>query len=236
VNCVIIDDDKISCKILEGFVEKTEGLSHFKTYYSPVGAINEQCWDSIGLIFLDVEMPDMTGLDFLKTVENPPAIILVSSNQKYALDAFDFEVKDFLLKPISYVRFYKGVKKVLAASVSKPPVSFIEGVKEEGIYVKKNNTLFHIKYDDIVFIEALENYSSIMTIDDKYVVHCNLKTVETKLPEHLFKRVHRSNIINTKRIKFIEEKFVCLGHLSRIYKVPIGKSYRENLLNNLNSL
>lgn len=236
MNCIVIDDDKISCSILEGFIDKTEGLTHLKTYYSPVGAINEQDWAEVDLILLDIEMPDMSGLDFLKTVDNPPIVIIVSSNEKYAIDAFDFAVTDFLLKPISYARFFKGVQKAIASQQQSDPETHIEEILEDGVFVKKNNSLFQLRYDDIIWIEALENYSAIFTAEDKYVVHSNLKAVENKLPESIFKRVHRSNIVNIKHVKVIEEKFVSVGIKNRLHKVPVGKSYRDKLLNNIKSL
>lgn len=236
MNCAIIDDDKLSCTILQGFIDKTDGIELVKTYYSPVDAINEQNWDEIDLLFLDVEMPDMTGLDFLRTVENPPAVIIISSNEKYAIDAFDFAVADFLLKPINYARFFKGVQKVLLAAENQEQQIHVDNMEEEGIFVKKNNSLFRIKYDEIRWIEALENYSAIFTENDKYLVHSNLKSVESKLPEHLFRRVHRSNIINVKHIKVIDDKFVSIQVKNTLHKIPVGKSYREKLLNNIKSL
>jgi len=234
---LIIDDDKLSCKILEGFIEKTEGISLANTYYSPVGALNEQDWGAVDLVFLDIEMPDMTGLDFLQTVDNSPQIIIVSSNEKYAIDAFDFSVTDFLLKPLNYARFYKGVQKAL--NLHQPehgdPVA-IETILEEGVFVKKNNSLFQITYEEIIWIEALENYSAIFTAEDKFIVHSNLKAVEAKLPEQYFKRVHRSNIVNVKHIKSIEDKFVSMALKNRTHRIPVGKSYRDKLLNNIKSL
>lgn len=235
MNCIIIDDDKLSCCILEGFIAKTDGLELIKTFNSPVGAINGQDWSEVDLIFLDVEMPEMTGLDFLNTIANAPRVILVSSNQKYAVDAFDFAVADFLLKPVTYGRFYKGVQKVVESRERdhQMPVDSFVG---EAIFLKKNNSHIQIKYDEIVWIEALENYSAIFTADEKYVVHLNLKAIHVKLPAN-FVRVHRSNIININHVRVIEEKEICMSMKpGKTQRVPVGKSYRDDLLKNINSL
>ncbi len=235
MNTIIIDDDKLSCRILEGFIDKTEGLQLSRTFNSPVDAINEQDWSEVDLIFLDVEMPDMTGLDFLNTVANPPKVIIVSSNPKYALDAFEFSVVDFLLKPINYGRFYKGVQKVLGAKHKENHIQ-LDSFVGEALFLKKNTSLIKIKYEDIIWIEALENYSAIFTADEKFVVHLNLKAVQSKLPAS-FIRVHRSNIINIKHVRIIEERDICMGIKNgKVQRVPVGKSYRDELLKNINSL
>lgn len=235
MNCIIIDDDKLSCRILEGFIGKTDGLELIKTFNSPVDAINEQDWSEVDLIFLDVEMPEMTGLDFLSTIANAPRVILVSSNQKYALDAFEFAVVDFLLKPVNYGRFYKGVQKAID-SRSRDSQAQLEPIVGDALFLKKNNSHIQIKYDDIIWIEALENYSAIFTADEKFMVHLNLKSVHAKLPAN-FIRVHRSNIININHVRVIEEKDICMAlKPGKIQRVPVGKSYRDELLKNINSL
>ncbi len=235
MNCIIIDDDKLSCRILEGFIEKTEGLELIKTFNSPVDAINGQDWSEVDLIFLDVEMPEMTGLDFLSTIANSPRVILVSSNQKYALDAFEFAVVDFLLKPVNYGRFYKGVQKAVESRNRDnqiPQDTFVG----EALFLKKNNSHIQVKYEDIIWIEALENYSAIFTADEKFMVHLNLKSVHAKLPSN-FIRVHRSNIINLTHVRVIEEKDICMAlKHGKIQRIPVGKSYRDDLLKNINSL
>lgn len=235
MNCIIIDDDKLSCRILEGFIEKTEGLELIKVFNNPVDAINEQDWQEVDLIFLDVEMPEMSGLDFLSTMPYSPKVILVSSNQKYALDAFEFAVVDFLLKPVNYGRFYKGVQKAIESRNrdNHMPLASVAG---DALFLKKNNSHVQIKYEDIIWIEALENYSAIFTADEKFMVHLNLKSVHAKLPAN-FIRVHRSNIINLNHVRVIEEKDICMATKpGKIQRVPVGKSYREELLKNINSL
>lgn len=235
MNCIIIDDDNLSCRILEGFIEKTEGIEHLRTFNNPVDAINEQNWSDVDLIFLDVEMPDMTGLDFLSTIEDAPRVIIVSSNSKYAMDAFDFSVTDFLLKPILYSRFYKGVKKVLEVR-QKENHTQQDSFVGEAIFLKRNNSHTQIKYVDIIWIEALENYSEIFTAEEKFTVHLNLKRLLAKLPQN-FIRVHRSNIINMIHVRVIEEKEISMALKgAKTQRVPVGKSYRDDLLNKINSI
>ncbi|HBX52515.1 MAG TPA: DNA-binding response regulator, partial [Bacteroidales bacterium] len=165
MNCIIIDDDKPSRRIIEEYIAKTNGLKLINSYPSAIDAINAfKDGHKIHLIFLDIEMPEMSGLDFLRTIKNPPQIVIVSAKESYALDAFEFDVTDYLLKPISYTRFYKAVTKVsdrLRSLGTK--ISTVPDKKENEIFIKKRSNLFRIKYDDILWIEALENYIKINT-------------------------------------------------------------------------
>lgn len=239
MNCIIIDDDKLSCKILQSFVEKTEGLSLLDTFENPVDALNKiSDFSVIDLVFLDIEMPHMTGLDFLGAVEKKPQVIIVSSKEKYAVNAFDFDVTDYFLKPVTYARFFKGIRRAKEIytsniSIEKNDIQ-TENIQEDGIFFRQNSSIIRVKFDEILWIEALENYVSIVTFDTKNTVHQNLKTIETVLPTGIFKRVHRSFIVNINNLKIIEENSLVYHNKFGINKIPIGKSYKENLLNNLN--
>ncbi len=231
MNCIIIDDDKLSRRILEEFIKKTEGLSLKHSFSDAVEAINILKTDEeIHLIFLDIEMPEMSGIDFLNSLKNPPQIIIVSSKGKYALDAFEYDVTDYLLKPVTYSRFYKAVDK--AFSRFEKNKSNILG-KEE-IFIKKNSTLVRLKYDNILWVEALENYVIFNTFKDKYTIHFTMKAIEQKLPANKFTRVHRSYIVNTSSIDIIEDNAVIMKTEEGTRTIPIGKSYKEKLMKDIN--
>ena len=153
MNCIIIDDDLMSRRVIEEFVERTEQLILLNSYENAVDAINAfNTGEDIDLIFLDIEMPEMSGIDFLETLKNPPQIIIVSSKEKYALDAFNYDVTDYLLKPVTYGRFFKAINKASIRFKNKVDT------KDDEIFIKKNSALVRLKYNDILWVEALENY------------------------------------------------------------------------------
>jgi DNA-binding LytR/AlgR family response regulator len=170
----------------------------------------------------------MSGIDFLETLTNPPQIIIISSKEKYALDAFNYDVTDYLLKPISYSRFFKAVNKANIRFKNK-----VDN-KENEIFIKKNSALVRLKYEDILWVEALENYVIFNTFSEKFTIHFTMKAVETKLPTNKFTRVHRSFIVNTSRINIIEDNSVIIKTQEGTKSIPIGKSYKDKLLKDIN--
>lgn len=231
MNCIIIDDDKLSRKIIEEFIKKTEGLKLLESFADPVDAINflKREHDT-HLIFLDIEMPEMSGIDFMNLMKDPMQIIIVSSKDKYALNAFEYDVTDYLLKPVNYSRFLKAIDKVLSR-FEKNKMNFI-GKNE--IFIKKNSYLVKLNYDDILWIEALENYVVFNTFKEKYTIHFTMKAAEQKLPVNRFVRVHRSYIINTSSIYVIEDNNIIIKTEEGNKIIPIGKSYKENLMKDIN--
>lgn len=230
MNCIIIDDDKLSRRIIEEFVKRTDTLNLLHSFDNPVDAINifEQ-EDDIDLIFLDIEMPEMSGIDFLDTLKNPPQIIIISSKGKYAIDAFNYDVTDYLLKPIAFPRFFKAVNKA-SERFNKSKVN----TKGDEIFIKKNSALVRLKYEDILWVEALENYVIFNTYEDKYTIHFTMKAIEQKLPAEKFSRVHRSFIVNTSSINVIEDNSVVIKTKDGSKNIPIGKSYKDKLMGDIN--
>lgn len=229
MNCIIIDDDLMSRKVLEEFVGRTEQLILLNSYENAVDAINAfNTGEDIDLIFLDIEMPEMSGIDFLETLQNPPQIIIVSSKDKYALDAFKYNVTDYLLKPASYSRFFKAINKANIRFKNKVDS------KEDEIFIKKNAALVRLKYDEILWVEALENYVIFTTYKDKYTIHFTMKAIEQKLPSSMFTRVHRSFIVNTRSIDIIEDNSIVIKTKEGSKTIPIGKSYKDNLMGDIN--
>ncbi len=233
MNCAIIDDDNLSRKVLETYIEKTDFLDLAASYPSAVEAINDiGNKENIDIIFLDIEMPHMTGMDFLKTLNKIPQIIIVSSKEQYALEAFEYDVTDYILKPVAYSRFFKAVTKVKNRLVKTEE----EGVSkdQEQIFIKSNSSLVRLSFDDILWVEALENYVVLNTFKEKYTIHFTMKAIEDNLPSNLFARIHRSYIINKTKINVIEDNAIVLKIESGNKTIPIGKSYREKLMNDLN--
>ncbi len=233
MNCIIIDDDKLSLRIIEDFVGKTEGLELVGAYSSAVDAINGMSKEDapkVHLIFLDIEMPEMSGIDFLKSLSELPQVIIYSSKEKYAVESYEFDVTDYLLKPVQYGRFIKAITR------AKERFEKQEKVAGEGseIFIKNNSTLVRVKYDDILWIEALENYVVVNTFKEKYTIHFTMKAISEKMPSEKFVRVHRSFIVNISKIKMIEDNSVIIKHENGSKIIPIGKSYKDKLMDDIN--
>lgn len=231
MNCIIVDDDRLTCKILEGYVIKSTSLTLIGTFCDSVEARNIlTIRHDIDLIILDIEMPEMNGFDFIGSLDFPPNIIIVSSAEEYALKAFDFNVVDYLLKPVTYGRFCKAIDKTVRYFARK------EGNPngEEEIFIKKGSSLVKLKLRDIIYIEALENYVTLNTNDDKFTIHFTMKAIENQLPSGVFIRVHRSYIINKSMIQSIKENSLDLNIGGSLKNIPVGKSFRDALLNDIN--
>jgi len=221
----------LSCKLLQGFVEKFKTLNLVGTYSDSIAARNiltER--NDIDLIILDIEMPEMNGFDFIGSLSLPPNIIIVTSAEEYALKAFDFNVVDYLLKPVSYGRFCKAIDKTIRYYTRKE----LSNSGDEEIFIKKGSSLVKLKLNDIIYIEALENYVTLTTRDDKFTIHFTMKAIENQVPAGIFIRVHRSFIINKSNIQAIKENSLDLVVGDTIKSIPVGKSFRDDLLNDIN--
>ncbi len=226
MTCIIVDDDPLSVKMLEGLVAQTDFLDVEMSFDNPVDAINYMRDHHADLLFLDVEMPGMTGLEMLTALEDAPAVILVSSKSEYALEAFHFDVEDYLLKPPTYARFLKAVKKVRDKLNQDQTIQF----KGDFVFVKSDTALVKVDIRQVQWIEALADYVAIVTKEKKYVCHSTMKAIEAKLPVDQFVRVHRSYIVRIDQIDAIEDKTISVG--KKI--IPVGGTYRDGMMSRLN--
>ena len=232
MNCIIVDDDKLTCKILEGYISKSDSLNFIGSFNDSVAARNILSKrHDIDLIFLDIEMPEMSGFDIIGSLDLPPNIIVVSSAEEYALRAFDFNVVDYLLKPVTYARFCKAIDKTIRYFSRKEPIT---ATGDEEIFIKNGSSLVKLKLKEIIYIEALENYVILSTNDNRYTIHFTMKAIESQLPSGLFIRVHRSFIINKGMIQTIKESSLEIIVNEIPKSIPIGKSFRDSLLSDIN--
>jgi DNA-binding LytR/AlgR family response regulator len=231
MNCIIVDDDILTCKILEGYVSKSTSLNLVGTFSDSVAARDVLTKRSdIDLVILDIQMPEMNGFDFIRSLDFPPNIIIVSSAEEFALKAFDFNVVDYLLKPVTYGRFCKAVDKTIRYFARKE----VTNNGDEEIFIKKGSSLVKLKLTEIIYIEALENYVTLNTNDDRFTIHFTMKAIENQLPSGVFIRVHRSFIINKSMIQTIKENTLDLIVGGSVKSIPVGKSFRDSLLNDIN--
>ncbi|WP_027002275.1 LytR/AlgR family response regulator transcription factor [Hugenholtzia roseola] len=228
MNCLVVDDDEFHRNIVKHFVSKTDGLVLVGETDNAADAFNLIKSKEIDIVFLDVEMPEMTGLDLMKVLDDAPQIILVTSRDNYAVEAFEYSVTDYLVKPINYSRFLKAVNK--AESNLKAANVTVENQDE--VFVKADNKIVKLRFSEIHFIEALSDYVIINTAQKKYIIHSTMKGLEKKLPESTFIRVHRSYIVNFNRIESIEDLNVVMPTKT----IPIGASYKNKFMQKLNLL
>ncbi|MBK6274356.1 MAG: response regulator transcription factor [Saprospirales bacterium] len=180
--------------------------------------------EKIDVLFLDINMPVITGIDFLKTLTKPPAIIITTAYQQYALDGYELNITDYLLKPFSLERFIKAVNKV---NTLTPTLTVIEKTTSNTIFIKADSKVYRFETDNILYCEAQGNYTKIVTKGEVVEAYISLSKIEEQLTDACFVRCHRSFIINTKFVTTLENHRLHLGK----YEIPIGSNYRENLFN-----
>jgi DNA-binding LytR/AlgR family response regulator len=223
ITCAIIDDDNMSRLALVTLTKRVPSMELKGSFNSALEARHFLQSNPVDLIFVDVEMPELSGLDFIRTLTKRPEIIISSSKEKYALEAFEVEVTDFLLKPVSLERFLKTVNRIESklAVTAKPA--------NGRMFVKANNQLINLNLSAINYVEAYGDYVNIFTEKDRYIVHGTMKEMQAKLPGDEFVRVHRSHIVRIDKINAIEETVIIIGKKL----IPIGDSYRNLLMNQL---
>jgi DNA-binding LytR/AlgR family response regulator len=192
--------------------------------------------NSVDVIFLDIHMPDFTGFDFIQTIKNPPKVILVTSDENFAIEAFEYEcIVDYLVKPISEESFEKAVQKLKSAKVPSKTITSKEETPSDTVnefYVNIDRRLIKIEFNTVTVVEAKGDYILIKTDNKNYTVHSTLKKIEDKLPTDLFLKVHRSFIINTKKIIDIEDNSVLIAK----DVIPVSRANRPELMKRLNLL
>lgn len=233
MKCIIIDDEEMCRLNIRHLCSKVENLSLLAEFANPAEALPFIQKESIDLIFLDLHMPELSGADFLRSVSNLPQIVITTTDTGFALDAFEFNVTDYLIKPVSLARFLKAVEKVrerLKLQLDKEQRHSDSNVKE--LFVTVDRKLIKINFEDILFIEASGDYIFIHTAEKKYLTHSTLKKIEEKLPRSDFAKVHRSYIANLTKITDIQDSNLVMG----AKLVPISRAQREKLISRLNLL
>jgi DNA-binding LytR/AlgR family response regulator len=228
IRCLIVDDEEMSRKMVEQLVKRLENWNLVASCENALQARDILQKEKIDVLFLDVEMPELTGLDLLKIIKVQPEVIIISSKEKYAIDAFQYEVTDYLLKPVALDRFMKSVERV-ELRLSRDSQNYSTS---DYVFVKANNQVINIKLSDIQWIEAYGDYVNIYTEKERLVVHSTMKGIESKLPSDQFLRVHRSYIIRLDKINAIDETLIVMGKKL----IPIGDSYKSELMNQLKFL
>lgn len=233
LRCLVIDDDPLSIQIVENCIASTNFLTSAGSCTSAVQAAEVLRSQPVDLLFLDVEMPLMSGIDLLRTLQNPPMVVLITSSQQYAVEAFEHDVVvDYLVKPISYARFLKASQRALELATTRTELEPAPATTDtaEFTFMKVDTKLVKVIFDEVRYVEALGDYVHVVTGQSKLIVYSTMKAVEEKFPTSLFVRVHRSFIVNLKRVQAIEDNSIILDGKY----IPIGQTYTRDVFQRLN--
>jgi DNA-binding LytR/AlgR family response regulator len=222
IKCIVTDDEPFARKGLQGYIEQIDFLELKGVCENALELNSLLKKEAADLLFLDIEMPYVTGIDFLKNITAPPKVIFTTAYEKYALQGFELEVLDYLMKPISFERFMRASNKAFDYFKAQqvPPAG------EDYIFVKADSKLEKIHFSDILFIEALENYVAIYTREKKVITHLTLKMLQEKLPAGAFIQPHKSYLVAIGKINSIEGNILHVLH----YQVPISKYQKEEVM------
>ncbi|MBK8955694.1 MAG: response regulator transcription factor [Saprospiraceae bacterium] len=228
IRTLIIDDEPLAIEILETYVNQIPELTLAGKCYNAIEANRLIQQESIDLVFADIQMPQMTGIEWVRSLSNPPLVIFTTAYPEFAVQGFELSAVDYLLKPIAFDRFLKAVNKAMSQIGSverKPDKDFI---KQDFIFVKADKKLVKLHYDEILFIEGLKDYVIIYTDHSRIVTLQTMKSLEEKLPEQLFVRVHRSYIVNLEKINSIHSDDIEIIVKGQARQIPVGNNYAEN--------
>lgn len=236
INCVIADDEMLAREVIQSHVSKLDNLNLVGTCANGIEAYAVLNTQHVDLLFLDINMPQLTGLALLKTLKNPPAVILTTAYREFALDGFELGVIDYLLKPISFERFLKAINKfmnttgLLSKIASSEQISKDQAVEPDFIDVKFNKKMIRILFKDIIFLEGLKDYVKVHTTTDTVVTYQTLSHFNEKLPIDSFLRVHRSYIVSLRHITAFSATLIEIGKT----EIPIGGVYARTVSASLN--
>ncbi|TCP23291.1 LytTR family two component transcriptional regulator [Tenacibaculum skagerrakense] len=243
MDCIVIDDEKMARIIIKTFCDETKDINVVEEFSNSMDAFKFLHSNKVDLIFLDIHMPGFSGLDFIKTLKDPPKVIFTTSDSKFAIEAFEYNfIVDYLLKPVSAERFTKAIEKAQKLiylenldSSEKPTSNSNQEEEEEhknDFYVNIDRRLVKIDLPSICYVQAKGDYIYVKTDANEYEVHASLKKIEQKLPSSLFLKVHRSYIINVKKIIDIEDNSVLINR----DVIPVSRSNRPDLMKRLDLL
>lgn len=226
IRCLAVDDESYASDIIATFITKTPFLELVGTTTNPFEALNLVQEGKVDLVFLDIQMPELTGIQFLKICGGKCKVILTTAYSEYALDGFDLDVVDYLLKPISYERFYKAALKAQQLiAPSQYDVLVPQSQNVDYIFIKGDtkNKFIKVDYREILYIEGLKNYVSVYTSTQRIVTYQSLRELEVELPKPPFYRVHKSYIISIEKIKMVDGNTLYIGEQA----IPIGDTYKD---------
>ena len=230
IKCVIIDDESLAIQVIEDHLKNFEQITVVATFTNPLNAYAVLEQQKIDVIFLDINMPQLSGFDFIENLSYKPVIIITTAYREYAVKSFELDVLDYLVKPIPFSRFLKTINKVQQQVLMNSGSADVNLQQEPHIFLKVHKKLIKVNLDEILYIESLKDYIKVITTTGDYVAHKSLTAISEELPQSIFLRVHRSYTISINKISAIEGNMIEIANR----KIPIGRNYvkvaRERIL------
>jgi DNA-binding LytR/AlgR family response regulator len=229
-HCIIVDDEPLARKAMASLLSRFDDLEVVADCENTFKAMKVLQEKRVDLMFLDIQMPEVSGLEFLRALKNPPAVILTTAHREYALEGYELDVIDYLLKPVSFERLMKAINKYYDLyQVKASSGTFEEGEKKGFITIRADRKNIRINVSDILWVRSLKDYVQIYATDQKYITQLTLGEIETMLPEQLFLRIHRSYIINLSRVTAFTGQDVEINEM----EIPIGGSFKNLVISKL---
>jgi DNA-binding LytR/AlgR family response regulator len=231
LRCAIVDDEPLAITVLEGFLAKISNIEIVATFNEAISVIDFLSDNQVDFLFLDIEMPNLTGIDFLKSFSNPPLVVITSANKNYAIEGYDLSVVDFVVKPLTFERLLKAINKVSEKINTK---HHNDEAKDNGSYIflKENKRMVKVNLDEILFIESIKDYVKVVCRGKTVITKQNISGIEQILNSQEFIRVHKSFIVSVKNVDAFSSSEIEIG----LFKVPIGRSYKDNALSRLGDI
>ena len=226
IRCIIIEDERLAQDVIKAHLQKSDRFTLVGVYRTAPEAREALENEEVDLIFLDIQLPGMTGLNFLRSLTNPPLVVFTTAYPEYALESYEFNVIDYLLKPVSYERFSKTVDKIMDGKIFKTQVKETKSLSQEHIFIKSNSKFFRVGFQDIIYIQGMKDYLKIHTPEHIIITHQTMTEMENILPADRFIRIHKSYIVAFPRIRAV------FGNSVEMEKdlLPIGPNYKERLM------
>ncbi len=226
IRCLIIDDEPLATNVIKKYLKEFNQFEIAGVCHSAIEAFNLLKNKSPQVVFLDINMPNMSGIDLIKTLEHPPLIVITTAYRDYAVEGFEYNVFDYLVKPIAFPRFMKTIDRLTERLLEKPVKGAGNSSKEEDfIFVKVDKKMVKIMFADILYIESLKDYVRIKTVYEDFITHHTLAGITVSLPPEQFMRIHRSYTIALAQVKALDGNSVEIGGKS----LPVGRNYRVEL-------
>jgi DNA-binding LytR/AlgR family response regulator len=226
IKCIIVEDERLAQDVIKNHLQRSGRFNLVGTYRNAPEAREALEKEEVDLIFLDIQLPGMTGLHFLRSLSNPPLVVFITSYPEYALESYEFNVIDYLLKPVSYERFSKTIDKIIDGKFFKTSANDIKPFHHEHLFIRSNSKFFRISFSDIIYIEGMKDYLKIHTADHVIITHQTMGEMENILPSGQFIRIHKSYIIAIAHIKAVFGNSVDMGK----ELLPIGLFYKDRIM------
>jgi DNA-binding LytR/AlgR family response regulator len=229
LNCLIVDDEPVARKGIAEYVAEVDFLNLVGECENPVKAAAQLSQNQIDLLFLDIQMPKLSGIDFLKTLKNPPLVIFTTAFSQYALEGYSLDIVDYLMKPITFDRFLRASQKALEIHSLRKQASHPRENAQDYFFVKSESKFEKLFFNEVCFVEGMQNYAVIHTKDRKLITYITMTGLETQLPKEQFLKVHKSYIVGIQHIKAIEGNEILIG----TSRIPISRNLKDEVVNQI---